>query len=336
MNIKEVLSRLCQIDAPSGREVVDENNLCNIVMPYFDEYKKLNAHSYVFKKSCNKENAKRIMLDAHFDQIGLVVTKVTDEGFMTFSSLGGIDIRTLISSKVRILGDNGTIQGIICSKKPFSTPIKLEDLYIETDLTKSELEELGIRVGTAGTLLGESIELSENSYTDRSLDNRASAAAIMYAVELLKDKDLTADVYMLLSSQEESFGAGATTGTFYVNPDRAIVIDVDFGSTPETDKKDTVDLSKGPSLSISVQCDRKMTKKLISLAKEKEIPLHPILTPTSTGTNAGHVALGIGVPTAVVSVPLRNMHTVYETLDIRDIEYTGKLLAEYILSEYSI
>ena len=335
MNIKETLKTLCSIDAPSGREIIDKTKLCDAIMPYFDEFTELNCNSYLFKKSCKKENAAKILLDAHFDQIGLIVTGVSDEGFLKFSSLGGLDIRTLISSKVKVFGENEEVFGVICSKKALSTPIKYEDLWIETDLTKAELDEKGIKVGSAGTLCSQPTLLSDNLYTDRSLDNRASAAAITYAVSLLSDKDLECDVYMLLSAQEESHGAGAKTGTFYVDPERAIVVDVDFGSTPETDKKDTFDLSKGPSVSISVQCDRKMTKKIISISKEKDIPAHPVLNPTSTGTNAPHVAFGIGVPTAVIGVPLRNMHTIYETVDIRDIEFTGKLIAEYILSEYS-
>ena len=275
-------------------------------------------------------------MDAHFDQIGLIVTSVSDDGFLKFISLGGLDIRTLISSKVNVLTEKDIIQGIICSKKIHSTPIKSEDLFIETDMTKEELEALGVGVGTVATLCSDPTELSEYTYTDRSLDNRASAAAIMYAIECLANYSLSCDVCMLLSSQEESQGAGAKTGAFFVDPEKAIVVDVDFGATPETDKKDTVELSKGPSIPISVQCDRKMTKKLISVSKKMDIPSNPVLNPISTGTNAGHVSFGIGIPTAVIGIPLKNMHTVYETVDIRDIEYTGKLISEYIKSEYGI
>ena len=336
MEIKEILKELCAIEAPSGREVVDEENLKRIVMPYFDEYKKLNCYSYMFIKKCGKDNAKRVLLDAHFDQIGLMVTAVKDGGFLTFSSLGGLDTRTLVSSKVKVLTDDGYILGVICSKNIHSTPIKIEDLYIETDVTKEELEARGVCVGTVGTLYIDEPIISEFTYTDCSLDNRSSAVVNMRAVELLKDKELECDIYMLLSSQEESHGAGAMTGSVFANPDRAIVVDVDFGSTPETDKKDTFDLGAGPSIPISVQCDRKMTKKLLAISKEKEIPAHPALNPTSTGTNAIHVPFTIGIPTAVVGLPLRNMHTVYETVDIRDIESSAKLIAEYILSEYEV
>ncbi len=336
MNIKEVLKNLCALEAPSGREVVDENTLKDIIMPYFDTCTKLNCNSYLFAKKCGKENAPRILLDSHFDQIGLIVTGVSDNGFLSFSTLGGLDVRTLLSSKVKVFGKDSEITGVVCSKNVKPTPLKIENLLIETDLTKKELEELGIGVGSAGTLCGETITLSENVYTDRSLDNRASTAAIMYAVYLLKEKKIECDVYMLLSSQEESHGAGAKTGTYFVDPEKAIVVDVDFGATPETDKKDTFVLSKGPSISYSLQCDRKMTKKLIAISKEKEIPANPVLNPTSTGTNGGTVTFSTGVPTAVLGIPLKNMHTVFETIDVRDIEHTGKLISEYILSEYSV
>lgn len=336
MDIKKLLSDLCAIEAPSGREITDEDNLKSIVLPYFDKYEKLECNSYLFTKSSKVENAPNFLLDAHFDQIGMIVTSVSEEGFLKFISLGGLDVRTLISSKVNVLGYNKTISGIICSKKTYSTPIKLDDLYIETDLTKNELEEAGITVGTTATLFSDKPFINDELYVDRSLDNRSSAAVIMYAVSLLANKELSCNVCMLLSSQEESQGAGAKTGTFKVDPEKAIVVDVDFGATPETDKKDTVELSKGPTIPVSVQCDRKMTKKLIAIAKEKEIPAHPILNPTSTGTNASHVPFGIGVPTAVIGLPLKNMHTVYETVDIRDIEFSGKLIAEYLISEYGI
>lgn len=163
------------------------------------------------------------------------------------------------------------------------------------------------------------------------MDDKSCAVAGLIAVDLLRDKPLECDVVLMLSSQEESFGAGFPTGAAAVCPDEILVVDVDLGSTPETDDKDTVKMGEGPSVTVSVQTDRRLTKDLLRVAREKEIPAQTALCVKSTGTNASSSPFLLGgVPTACIGLPLKYMHTTVETLYEKDLINTGKLIAAYI------
>lgn len=163
------------------------------------------------------------------------------------------------------------------------------------------------------------------------MDDKSCAVAALIALEELKGKDLSCDICLLLSGQEESYGAGFRTGVFDACPDEILVVDVDLGNTPETDAAKTVKLGEGPSVAVSVQTDRKMTKELLRIAREREIPVQPAMNVKSTGTNASSAPFLLGgVPTAVIGLPLKYMHTCVETLYKKDLLNTGRLIAAYI------
>ncbi len=336
LDIVKLTDELCKINAPSGRENGNGEKLKELILPYFDEFKQISYNNYLFIKH-GKADGKKILLDAHFDQIGLIVTGIQKNGTITVAGLGGVDIRNLISNSVTVHGSECDVKGIItCSKKEI-TPIKLEDLLVYTDKTKQELEECGITVGSGISIDGEIVKMSENRYSCRSLDDRICGVSIVYAASLLNNEDFSGDMYFLFSCQEETHGVGASTGAYNVQPDIAIAVDVDFASTPDTDKKDTAEMGKGPTIAISTQCDRKLTKRIISLAAQKELPLQQMLCPKGTGTNGGHLSFTrFGVPTAVIGVPLRNMHTNHEIVDFDDVRVTGELLAQIVKTESGV
>lgn len=339
MEIKNLITSLCRIDAVSGREHQCKNQLDELLSPYYDEKIENVGGSCIYVKK-GASSGKKLLLDAHLDQIGLMVTTVREDGLLSFIGLGGLDLRTLHASEITLHADRD-IKGVIIADECYNggAPggLELSKLYIYTDMTKEELISAGVGVGTAASLNCTPMEFDNNNIVNRSLDDRISIAVIAWTIEMLSDKKLDCDIYFVCSSQEESHGRGAKTAANIVSPDRAVVIDVDFGNTPDVDKNQSAVLGKGPSIPLSVEIDRKMTKKLISIAKDNEIPCQVILNPTGTGTNASHFVMAeSGVPCAVVGMPQRNMHTALEVINIDDVENAAKLISKYIISEYGI
>ncbi len=339
MEIKNLISSLCRIDAVSGREHQCKNQLDRLLAPYYDEIIENVGGSCIYVKKGNSSDNK-ILLDAHLDQIGLMVTTIREDGLLGFTGLGGLDLRTLHGSDIT-LHANYDIKGVITAEDCYNggspAGLELSKLFIYTDMTKEELVAAGVGIGTVASLDCTPMEFDNNNIVNRSLDDRISIAVIAWAIEMLKDKKLNCDIYFVCSSQEESYGIGATTAANIVSPDRAVIIDVDFGNTPDVDKNQSATLGKGPSIPLSVEIDRKMTKKFVTVAKDKEIPHHVILNPTGTGTNASHFVMAeSGIPCAVIGIPQRNMHTALEVVNIDDVENAAKLISEYIISEYGI
>ena len=278
-----------------------------------------------------------ILLDAHLDTVGLVIKGIDENGFLLFDKVGGIDERILTGNTVKVLSKK-ILDGVICSTPPHlasgsdaDKKISVKTMAIDVGLGKEEAEmtvEIGDRVVVTGhqlTLLGEKIA----SY---GFDDRCGAAAVIKAVEAVYDKIKNVRLTVLLSSGEEVGGSGAKTGTFSVDADYAIAVDVGFGSDNVTPKEETIVLSKGPSIGISPVLDRALTLKLKDIAKRKNIPYQHDVMSGRTGTNADHITISKGgVKTALLSIPLRNMHTPVEVISLDDIENTAKLIAEFIL-----
>ena len=336
-----MLEALGSVMTVSGFEERGHAKVKEILSPYFDEIVPAGVAGLACISRCGKENAPLILIDGHLDEIGLIVTDIKDDGLLTVGALGGIDRRTLTGEKFIVYADEQLDAVVV--KKPYcmmngneqkKTPAVNEALLF-TGKTKDELIALGVKVGTPIGYEKNYFSLSEDLFFGPSLDNAAAAVAGTLAVEELKEKARSCDIALLLSSQEESYGAGFKTGAFALKPDEIFVVDVDLGHTPETDKNKTGAVGEGPSVAVSVQTDRAMTKKVIALAKKKEIPCQPILNVKSTGTNASAVPFLMGgIPCAVVSIPLKYMHTPTEGLSIKDLENTGKLLAAYIEERY--
>ena len=158
--------------------------------------------------------------------------------------------------------------------------------------------------------------------------------AILYALELVKDKLHNITLSVLFSSREETSGSGAKTGSFSLMPDYSVVVDVGFGDDAYTSASETIKLGKGPSIGIAPILDNEFTKELIEIAKEKGIPYQHDVMGRTTGTNADSITVaGAGVKTSLLSIPLRYMHTANEIISISDVEYTAKLIAEYLLKK---
>lgn len=277
---------------------------------------------------------RHVLLDAHIDEIGMVVTSIND-GFLKVAPAGGIDPRILPATRVKVNGKEA-VYGTFCSipphlKKGEDDVKPTDEQYIDTMLG-SKAEEL-ILVGSRVTFSQEFKPLNGTLCTGKSLDNRAGVAALIRCAELIYKSEINCRVTILLSDMEELGLRGAKTESFDIDPDEAIVVDVSFGNSPDIAPQKTGVLGKGPMLGFSPVLSGSMAEALKVIAEEKGIPYQVEAIGGVTSTNADVIAVNRkGVKTELLSIPLRNMHTPVEIIDTLDVENTARLIAEYILS----
>jgi len=277
----------------------------------------------------------RIMLAGHMDEIGLMVTQLK-EGFLHFTTVGGVDPRVLLGQEVIVHGRR-ELSGIIGSRPPHvlsreerEKPRPLEELFIDLGLSQEEVAQL-VRVGDLVTLRRQFIELRNGWVAGKGLDDRAAVAAIGLCLAELARMRHQWDVYGVATVQEEVGLRGAITSTYDIMPEVGIAIDVGFGATPGQPEEKTIEMDKGPAIGFGPNIHPKVHEGLVEAAKALEIPhqIEPI--PGRSGTDAWAMQVTReGIPTGLISIPLRYMHTPVETLVIRDIERTGRLLAAFI------
>ncbi|MBQ7118357.1 MAG: M20/M25/M40 family metallo-hydrolase [Clostridia bacterium] len=280
-----------------------------------------------------------IILDAHIDQIGLVVRGIDEKGFLLVDRVGGPDERILIGSEVTVHGKE-KLFGVVCSTPPHlltaddkKAGVDIKKMAVDIGLSKSEAEKL-IEIGDRITLRGCQYELLNGNIVSGAFDDRCSVAVILRALEMVEGKIDNLSLTVLFSVQEETGGSGAKTGAFSSMPDYAIAVDVGFGDDPYTDKSATIALGNGPSIGISPTLDKEFTDELKNICKDKGIPYQHDVMGGRTGTNADSINnTGKGVKTALLSVPLRYMHTGIEVINTDDIENTARLIAEYLLKK---
>ncbi len=332
MDLKKVCFDIAGMPGTSGAEECAADFCASLLSKYMSV--KTDCLGNVVGTAGNGKE--HILLDAHLDQIGLVVRGFDDKGFVLFDKVGGADLRVLTGAEV-ILHGKRDVYGVIGSVPPHlsknddSKKLDIRQMAIDTGFDRDEIQKF-VSVGDRITLKFDQLELLGDKISSGAFDDRCAVAAVLYALELVKGKLNNITLSVIFSTREETGGSGAKTGTFSLMPDRSVVIDVGFGDDPYTPASDTIKLGKGPSIGISPVLDKGFTEELIAVAEEKNIPYQHDVMGRSTGTNAdGITVTGIGVKTALLSIPLRYMHTGNEVISLSDIENTGKLIAEYLL-----
>lgn len=336
MDVKDTLLKLCEANGVSGRENEIANLLKTMLSSYSDNIFLNPLGSIVARVSEASDNYPEVLLEAHIDQVGLVVTSITDEGFLTVANCGGIDVGLLISQEVIVCG-NKNIHGIVCSIPPHlkkskkKTPLTMDDIYIDIGMSKIEAEKV-VDIGNVVTYNYKPVCLMENRISVKSLDNRAGVMAVLLALEKLKKFDYKCGLTVVLSSMEETSGKGAATSGYFVNPDLAICVDVSFAQTVDCPKNKCGDMGKGPMIGISPTLDFSLSSKLQSIAKKEKIPYQLEIMGGATSTDADKICVSRnGVVTGLCSIPLKYMHSPVEVVDINDIENTANLLANFVM-----
>lgn len=277
----------------------------------------------------------RVMLAGHMDEIGLMVTKV-DGGFLRFTTVGGFDVRTLLGQEVTVHGRR-KLAGVIGCRPPHvlssgenEEVVPIDELFIDVGLSAEALSEL-VEVGDIVTIRRDAIDLARGYLAGKGFDDRASVAAIALCLELLGRQRHKWDVYAVATTQEEVGLRGATTSAYGVAPHLAIALDVTFGSQPGVPEVQTLAMGGGPCIGLGANFHPALRERLVATAKAHEIPYQIDPTPGRSGTDAWAIQVTReGVPTALISIPLRYMHTPVETVDTHDIERAGRLLAAFI------
>ncbi len=328
----EFLKKLCTSHAPSGRE----HWLYPLFKEAFEPYGEVSMgklnNMYAHKKG---RGSGSIMLMAHADEVFLMVTELAENGFLKFKG-NGIDPKTLVSQEVIIHGKKD-ILGIIGIKPPHlmneedrKKAVKAEDLMIDTGLSKESLQEL-VNVGDYVTLKRSFYELLNDNVTCKSIDDRAGIAAMYVCAKELCSINHDLDVYFVASCQEEVGARGARVGSYDVKPTIAIAIDVTFdsGAMGDTDRENK--LGHGPAICIGPNIHPKLREKLMEVAGEYNIPYQVEVEPGSTGTDAWNIQVSAeGIPTLLLSIPIKYMHTSVEMINMEDIKNTGRIIAKLL------
>lgn len=299
-------------------------------MSRFFEKTEIDSFGNVYGiRRASKRGAKTLLLDAHIDEIGLVVTGTTKEGFLKFTALGGVDTRILPAQEVIVLSDPPR-RGVITSVPPHLDSVDLmTGFYIDIG---DEDDTSSVEIGTPVVFANEPLKLRENFFSARALDDRASLAAILRAVDMLKNKKLNINLVCAASTQEELGLRGAVVAGYKVKPDYALVVDVTHATAPGVDKSLSFKPGSGVSIGVGPNMTRKVSDCLLNLAKEKKIAHTVEVCGGYSGTNAWVLQISRdGIATGLLSIPLKYMHTPVETVKKNDIESCAKLIAEFVL-----
>lgn len=282
-----------------------------------------------------KGGKKRIMLDAHIDEVGMIVTAI-DGDFLRVAAVGGLDERLMVAQEVTVHGQKD-IFGVFTSQPPHvkgesSDAVKLADIAIDTGYSHDELCRL-VQLGDRVSFRTSAAEMLDGRFCGKSLDNRAGCAAVIAAAESILQAAEHPTVIISLSAQEELGLRGARTTAFAVSPDEAVVVDVSFGDMEGLKPTECGKLGHGPMIGISPSLHRGVTDALINAAKCGGIAYQHEVMGGATSTNADVIGIsGSGVRCGLISIPLRNMHTPVEVIDIDDVTAAGRLLTQYVLS----
>ncbi len=328
MNIKETLFKLS--NAISIGNITEASD---IAFDILSKYTDATQDGITVVGEIKGDSDYTLMLEAHIDEVGFVVTDIDDNGFLTIKNCGGIDLRSLPARTVTVHGKE-EVTGVFCATPPhLGGPKEYDDIAtLKIDTLLDEKAKEVISIGDFVTFNTKAADLYGSRITGKSLDNRAGVVCLLELAERLSSKKLPFNVAFAITDHEELGCRGAQTAAFCVSPDEAIVLDVSFADAPDVPGNDCGKLSGGAMIGMSPILDKTISKKLVSIAKENNMPYQTEVMGGRTGTNSDVISISkSGVKTGLVSIPLRNMHTDCEIIDIKDIENVCDLLEKYIL-----
>ncbi|MBE6548358.1 MAG: M42 family metallopeptidase [Ruminococcaceae bacterium] len=339
MELKELIISLSSLMSVTGCENYSADKLRNIIGDVFDQSYTDKIGNHIFVKKCGRENAPKIMIDCHFDEIGLIVSDICEGGFLKVANVGGVDTKILQSAEVIIYGDR-EIYGVICSTPPHlmspgtaDKAKEMGDILIDTGISKEELE----KICTVGTPIGFKPKYSEllgGRLAGKAFDDKACGACAVYALSQIQKEELCGDVYFAFTTREEVGGFGAATSAYGIDPDYALVMDVTNSWVPDTEGKKWSIIGSGVAISVSAVTNRKLTKMTRNICDANNIKYTLRAEPNNTGTDANKTGIThFGIPTVLASLPLRNMHTSNEILSLEDATALSELTRRFVTSK---
>jgi endoglucanase len=338
------LERLLDAAGPSGFEVRAARVWREEAEKFADDVRvDVNGNSFA---SVNPSGAPRVMLAGHIDEIGLQITHIDDEGFLYVAEIGGWDPQVLVGQRVSILTSSGGVIGVIGKKaihliepEERGKASKTKSLWVDVGASSAkDVTKMGIRVGDPMVLAQGMVRLGKDRIASRAVDDRIGAFVVLEALRLLSTarKKPKASATAVATVQEEIgySGGGARTSAYAVEPHVAIVVDVTFSTdVPDADKKELGEhtLGGGPVLSRGSASHASVFEMLAEVAEAERIPYSIQAAPKATRTDADGIYLTRhGVPTGVVSIPNRYMHSPNEIVSMKDVENAAKLIAAFV------
>ncbi|HEY3290916.1 MAG TPA: M20/M25/M40 family metallo-hydrolase [Anaerolineae bacterium] len=342
VHVAEIITTLTNAVGLSG----NENQIHELIKTYFaplvDEVSISKVGSVIGVKwggapLQNASRAKRLMLAAHLDEIGMIVSGIEKE-FLRIARVGGTDARIMLGQRVLVhpagrRDGKGPHAGVIASRPPHVLPadkrdkvVGFDDLFVDIGLTAAQVAR-EIQVGDLVSFDVETVKLRGDLLTGKAMDDRAAVATMIVCLDELQRLKHGWDVVAVATAGEETSFAGATTSTYAIQPDAAIAIDVTFAN--QHDYSSHVELGKGPAIAVGPNYHPKLRKRLIDVAKRLDMG-YQIEPDIGGGTDAWPIQISrSGVPTAQLGLPLRYMHSPVETVNIKDVERVGRLMAHF-------
>lgn len=336
MELQQIIAmtkRLCEAPGTSGREDGAAAVAEELLAP-LGTVTRNPLGSVLCCVNEGEPGAPHLMLEAHLDQIGMVVTRLEKGGFLRVANVGGLDCRLLPASPVTVHGQGGRYPGVIASTPPHlcdgkEKPLKMEDILVDTGLSQEEAEA-AFAPGDPVTLDGGFTMMANDMMLSPCQDDRVGCVAVIAAAGMIQEAKPRCKVTVCLSAQEETSGFGAGTAAFSLAPDMAILVDVSFGDGFGVKDHECGKMNGGTEIDLAPAVSRRMFDRLRKIAKEKEIPWQTHIMGGRTGTDTDIVASsGRGVCCGLLSIPLRSMHTAVETVCARDVLSTARLMAEF-------
>lgn len=335
MELFDTLQRLADLAGPSGYVGAVTDEAERLLRPYVDEIHRDKLNNIYGLRRCGREGAKKVLLDAHLDEIGFIITG-HEEGFLRFRTLGGVDPRMLPSRELMLMTQPVGF-GVVASKPPHvlsdaerEQALSINDLRIDVGLTQEEAQRR-YPIGTTAVYRESLRHLQGSRVTGKALDDRACFTVLLRTLDLLKDEPLDVDLYVLGSNQEETGGEGAMVAAYGIAPDCAVAVDVTFATQPDVSKNKAFSLGSGAVIGVGPNMARWMTERFKACAKALDMGVNLEVMSGNSGTNGWDIQTAReGIATQVLSVPLRYMHTPMEVMDLEDMERTAQLLAAFL------
>ena len=338
---KDFLYKYLNNPSPTGFEEEGQRIWLDYIQPYIDDYISDTYGTVV--GVINPEAPYKVVIEAHADEISWFVNYIDDKGYIYVIRNGGSDHQIAPSMRVNLhTRKKGIVKGIfgwpaIHVRKEKEDAPTLKNIFVDVGASsKAEVEEMGIHPGTVITFTDELMELGEKYYTGRALDNRIGGFMIAEVFRRIKEQDikLPFGLYAVNAVQEEIGLRGAEMISRRIKPDVAIITDVTHDTNaPMYDKKNSGDIAigKGPTLSYAPAVQQNLRDLIVEVAEKNEIPFQRLASSRFTGTDTDAFAYsGAGVASALISLPLKYMHTTVETVAKSDVEHVINLILETI------
>ena len=333
----QIFHRLLTTAAPSGYEGAVQEVYKELMTPYVDSIE-TDTMGNVMAVKKGPEECPKVMLTAHCDEIGFLVSNIDDNGFLYVQEIGGIDTDLLPGRRVEIQTEKGVVNGIFGKKAIHLTKgeekkkLSIEDVWLDIAATSKEDAIKRVEVGDYVTFAKDAIFYDNQRVASPSTDDRIGVWTLIETARMLKDEVLGCSVYFVSTCQEELGARGAKTAADYIRPDVGIAVDVTHATdypTAETRLAGNIKLGGGPVITMGPNINQDVCQGLNAAVGKTAVQYEAIARPTGTDANVIQLS-SCGVKTGLVSIPCRYMHTPYEMVSLDDARGAAELLAQFV------